>query len=153
MKQITWSVFFAQLAGIGKSPVAPGTAATLMVGAPAAWLLSRVSLPVAIGALVALFVFACWAADLAEKQANRVDPGEIVIDELVGYLVTMIGVPLGWKSLLLGFLLFRCFDIFKPWPVSWFNKDQPGGIWIVLDDVAAGVYAHLLLWGILLLWP
>lgn len=153
MKQRSWSVFFAQLGGIGNSPVAPGTVATLVAGAPAAWLLSLMSLPMAVGVLVALFLIACRAADLAEKQAGRVDPGEIVIDELVGFLVTMIGFPFGWKSVLLGFLLFRCFDIVKPWPVSLFNKDQPGGIWIVLDDVAAGVYAHLILCGILRTCP
>jgi len=61
-----------------------------------------------------LFLAACRAADLAEKQANRLDPGEIVIDELVGYLAAMIGFPLGWQSLLSGFILFRYFDIFKP---------------------------------------
>lgn len=153
MTQMTWSVFLAQLGGIGKSPIAPGTVATIVAGLPAAWLLSLVSPPVAFSVVALLFFGACWAAGLAEKQANRVDPSEIVIDELIGYLVTMIGFPIGWKSLLLGFLLFRCFDIFKPWPVGLFNKDQPGGIWIVLDDVAAGVYAHLILWGILLLWP
>lgn len=153
MKQISWPVFFAQLGGIGQIPVAPGTVATVVAGVPAAWLLSLMSLPMAVGVLVVLFLIACRAADLAEKQAGRVDPGEIVIDELVGYLVTMIGLPFGWKSALLGFLLFRCFDIVKPWPVSLFNKDQAGGIWIVLDDVAAGVYAHLIVWGILRMWP
>lgn len=153
MNQRTWAVFSAQLGGIGKSPAAPGTVATLVAGVPAAVLLSLMNLPIACGVLAVLLLFACWAAGLAEKQAARVDPGEIVIDELVGYLVTMIGFPLGWKPLLLGFLLFRCFDICKPWPVNRFNKDRPGGIWIVLDDVAAGIYAHLILWGILRWWP
>jgi len=150
---MSWSVLLAQLGGIGKSPFAPGTVATLLVGMPAAWLLSFASGPWALLIVLLLICLACWAADLAERQANRVDPREIVIDELVGYLVTMIGFSLGWKSMTLGFFLFRAFDIFKPWPVSLLNKDTPGGIWIVLDDVAAGLYAHVTLWCILIFWP
>lgn len=149
----TFSVWLAQLGGIGKAPFAPGTVATVLVGIPAAYLLGHAAMIWAIVAVLVLFLAACYVAEIAERQADRIDPQEIVIDELVGYLVTVIAFPLSWKSLGSGLLLFRAFDILKPWPVNLLNKDTPGGIWIVLDDVAAGCYAHLIVWVILAIWP
>lgn len=148
----TFSVWLAQLGGIGRSPLAPGTMATLIVGIPAAYLLGHVANKYSLPAVLVLFLVACYVSEIAERRADRIDPQEIVIDELVGYLVTVIGFPIGWKSLGFGLLLFRAFDILKPWPVNLLNKETPGGAWIVLDDVGAGCYAHALLWVLLAIW-
>lgn len=153
MSRITFSIWLAELGGIGKSPFAPGTAATMLAGIPAAYLLSFAPLIWVVVILFCLFLTACYVSEITERQVDRIDPKEIVIDELLGYLVTVAGFPLGWKSLLIGLLLFRLFDIFKPWPVNRLNKETPGGIWVVLDDVGAGCYARCFLWIILAIWP
>jgi len=153
MFRATFCVWLAQLGGIGKSPFAPGTVASVLVGIPAAYLLGHAALIWAFAAVLVLFLGACYVSEVAESQAGRIDPQEIVIDELVGYLVTVIGFPPGWKSLIFGLLLFRVFDILKPWPISLLNKETPGGIWIVLDDAGAGLCAHLMLWILLTVWP
>jgi len=69
------------------------------------------------------------------------DHGGIVWDEIVGYLITMIAVPLDWKWVLVGFILFRIFDIWKPWPIKWVDSKVSGGLGIMLDDVLAGIFA------------
>lgn len=149
----TLSVWLAQLGGIGRSPVAPGTMATLAAGVPAAWLVGRLPWIWAVLILVSLFVIACYVSEMTERQLGLIDPNFIVIDELLGYLVTMIGFAPGLKSLAFGVVLFRFMDIYKPWPVNLLNRASPGGIWVVLDDVAAGCYAHLALWVVLTVWP
>ncbi len=81
----------------------------------------------------------------AGKIYGVVDDGRIVIDELVGYLVTVAFLPFSWTTALLGFFLFRVFDILKPFPASWFDRRMKNGIGVVLDDVAAGIYGALTL--------
>jgi phosphatidylglycerophosphatase A len=147
------SVWAAQLGGLGRSPYAPGTVAAAVAGIPAAIILSYVPNPWAVIFLAALFFVACFVSDKAESELDKRDPNEIVIDELVGFLITMLGLTISIKSLLLGFLAFRLFDIWKPWPINLLNKEIPGGFWIVADDVGAGYYAHALVWLILQLWP
>lgn len=152
MSRITISIWLAELGGIGKSPFAAGTVASILAGIPAAYLLSFVPLTWVAVILLCLFLTACYVSDLTERQSDQVDPKEIVIDELLGYLVTVVGFPLSWKPVLIGLLLFRLFDILKPWPIKLLNKETPGGIWVVLDDVGAGCCARLLLWVILMIW-
>jgi phosphatidylglycerophosphatase A len=147
------SIWVAQLGGVGRCPIAPGTVSSILIGIPAALLLGCSAAIWSHVSLAAIFVVACVTAELAERQADRIDPQEIVIDELVGYLVTVIGFPVGWKSILCGLVFFRLMDIYKPWPVNLLNRETPGGVWIVLDDVGAGLYAHSLLWATLALWP
>jgi len=86
----------------------------------------------------------CYCAGVAEAEIGRIDPGEVVIDELVGFLITMFGLPLTLESLGLGIAGFRLMDIWKPWPVGFLQEKLKGGMAIVMDDVAAGVLAHLL---------
>jgi phosphatidylglycerophosphatase A len=100
----------------------------------------------AAAAIAGLFFLACWAAGQAQRRLERHDPREVVIDELVGYLVTMIGFPANPTALLAGFCAFRLFDVWKPWPVRAFDRALGGGLGIVMDDVAAGCYAHATLW-------
>lgn len=134
--------------GCGYWPWGPGTAASL-----AAIVLAAV-LHVYIGPwrLVLSFLIAIlllpsiWSSTRAARLLNRKDPGCVVIDEVLGQWVTLLGATsLYWKTLLAGFLLFRIFDIWKPWPVRQFEK-LPEGSGIVADDLAAGVYGALILY-------
>jgi phosphatidylglycerophosphatase A len=109
-----------------------------------------------LGNLAILLIFLILAVLLsskAEEAFGRKDDGRIVIDEVAGFLVTMAGVRPGLAAVILGFLLFRAFDILKPWPVRFVDKKCPGGLGVVLDDVVAGLYSLIVLYVILYLWP
>jgi phosphatidylglycerophosphatase A len=128
----------------GFSPLAPGTAGTL--GAvPLAWALARLDPLLAASAILALFALSVVAAGHAGRHFGVVDASQIVIDEVVGYLVTMAFVPFSWPAAAVGFLLFRACDVLKPWPASAFDRVK-SGLGVVLDDVAAGVWAGAGLW-------
>lgn len=139
-----WIKQFATGFGVGLAPKAPGTFGTLLA-IPLWYALTYLSDLLYITIVLALIVFAIQIADLYEKQTVSHDPSHMVIDEIVGFLVTMALLPIGWKSLLLGFILFRVLDIWKPWPVSHFNDKVKGGFGAVLDDVVAGMIANLVL--------
>ena len=128
----------------GDSPVAPGTAGSLAALLPSG-LLSLLPLPVSAIILIAFIVLAVWAAELSENMLGQKDPGCIVIDEFAGMMITLLGVHFSWKTALTGFILFRVMDIFKPFPIRYLERTIPGGAGIVMDDVAAGLAAHLLL--------
>ena len=99
-----------------------------------------------------LFIFfAVYIADAAEKILKQNDPNCIVIDEIAGMMVTLIGLPFNLTTIVLGFILFRILDILKPFPIRHLDKRIPGGLGVVADDVAAGVIAHLLLRGVFIL--
>ena len=129
---------------IGRVPFAPGTFGTL-IGLPLCLLISRVPFGLAV-VCVALFIgFAIGLASAAEKIIQQKDPGQIVIDEIAGFLVVFVGLPFNVYSAVLGFILFRGFDIFKPFPIRLLERKVSGGSGIVIDDVIAGLYAHLIL--------
>lgn len=130
--------------GSGYSPFASGTVGTLAAIPFYIWL-ARLSLPMYLLTLVAFFFLACWVSGEAEVLFNEKDSGKIVVDEVVGYLVTMIAIPFDWRYMVAGFFLFRLFDIVKPPPASWFDRKLKNGYGVVLDDVAAGLYAWLCL--------
>jgi phosphatidylglycerophosphatase A len=141
-------ILFATWGGTGFSPFASGTVGTL--GAiPFYLVLSRLPLPLYLLSTVAFTLFACWVSGHAETVFGEKDSGKIVIDEVAGYLVTMIAVPCSWQAIIGGFLFFRLFDIVKPQPARWFDRSLKNGYGVVLDDIAAGLYAcaatHLLL--------
>ncbi|HAA05108.1 MAG TPA: phosphatidylglycerophosphatase A [Syntrophobacteraceae bacterium] len=146
------ALFWARLGWAGLSPFASGTVATALVGIPCAWFLSFLPMPLAMGALALLFFVACYVSSKASVLLGQEDPHEIVIDELVGFLVTMVGLPFTLQSAGVGFLAFRLFDIWKPWPVRRFDQDLHGGLGIVMDDLAAGCYAHAVVWAVLAIW-
>ncbi len=130
--------------GTGFSPFASGTVGTL--GAiPLYLLLAGMPLPLYLLTLAAFILFSCWASGLAEIVFEEKDSGKIVIDEVAGYLVTMTAVPLSWKGVVAGFLLFRFFDIVKVPPARFFDRRVKNGWGVVLDDVVAGVYSCLCL--------
>ncbi len=130
--------------GSGLAPVAPGTFGTL-VGIP--FFLFMVSLPLWAYLLLTLafFLFGVWICDRSSKLLGVHDHGGIVWDEIVGYLVTMIAAPQGWEWIVIGFILFRIFDIFKPWPIAYLDRHVSGGFGIMIDDILAGVYAMFIL--------
>lgn len=139
----------ARLGGVGTISPAPGTVATAVVGVPSAVLLPFLPAPWDYGVVVLVFILACLASARAASVLEDEDPRQVVIDELVGYLVTMVGLPVSPLSLATGFVAFRLFDIWKPWPVSLLDRRLGGGLGIVADDVAAGLYAHVCVWGVL----
>ncbi|MBF0341857.1 MAG: phosphatidylglycerophosphatase A [Magnetococcales bacterium] len=127
----------------GHLPKAPGTWGT--VAAIPLALFSQWSGPVAAWILLLVIcVVGTWSADVACRVLQKPDPQEVVIDEVAGFLLTMIDAPLGWGWVAGGFLLFRLFDIWKPWPVNRLEQ-LPGGWGVMADDLAAGVYAGLCL--------
>lgn len=130
--------------GSGLAPVAPGTFGTL-VGIP--FFLFMVSLPLwgYLLLTLAFFLFGVWICDRSSKLLGVHDHGGIVWDEIVGYLVTMIAAPQGWEWIVIGFILFRIFDILKPWPIAYLDRHVSGGFGIMIDDILAGVYAMLIL--------
>ncbi|MEJ2322344.1 MAG: phosphatidylglycerophosphatase A, partial [Gammaproteobacteria bacterium] len=126
--------------GSGLAPVAPGTAGTL-VGIPLFMLLSQLPLAAYLLLTLALFVIGVRVCGLCSRDLGVHDHGGIVWDEIVGYLVTMIAVPFAWQWILSGFLLFRLFDILKPWPIRWLDRRVKGGFGIMVDDLLAGLFA------------
>lgn len=137
-------MFFATGAYVGKVPFAPGTFGSLL-GLFCCFFLSMVSVPAYAVITVSLILVSVWASEHAEKLMGKKDPGSVVIDEVAGMVVTMIGIPFGGMTAAMGFILFRLLDIIKPSPVRFFQDDLPGGAGIVMDDVAAGIIANILL--------
>ena len=128
----------------GFLPKAPGTWGSL-VGLLLFFLLHTLSLPVYLAIVAGLFLVGSFAAGEAEKIMDHKDPGLVVIDEIVGMLITMIGVPATPLAMTLGFILFRIFDIAKPYPIHLVDQRLHGGLGIMLDDVIAGFYSLLIL--------
>ncbi len=129
--------------GAGYSPIAPGTLGTL-IAVPIYLLLSRIPSSLYELTLLALFFLSIWLSDHAERYFGNKDDRRIVIDEIMGFLVTMLWIPETALSLVIGFFLFRIFDILKPFPIRRLEKVK-GGFGIVLDDVLAGIYANVIL--------
>ena len=130
--------------GVGYSPIAPGTLGTL-VAIPVYYFLSEIPSPLYEITLVGFFFLAVWVSQTAEIFFGKKDDQRIVIDEMMGFLITMLWVPKTILLIILGFSLFRLFDILKPFPIRHLEKRVKGGLGIVLDDVMAGVYANVVL--------
>jgi phosphatidylglycerophosphatase A len=112
---------------------------------PGYLILQHLSTPLYLAVLAIAFVAGIWICDVTEKAIGIPDYPGIVWDEIVGYWVTMFLVPPGWQWLFLGFILFRFFDILKPWPISWLNKNVHGGFGVMVDDLLAAVISFLVL--------
>lgn len=128
----------------GKIPVAPGTWGTV-VGVLFYLLIGHLSLPIYIVTTLALIAVGIWVSGFAQKIFENEDPPQVVIDEIAGFLVTMTFHEPKFWAIVLGFFLFRLFDIVKPFPVNWIENKFRDGRGIVLDDVFAGVYANIVL--------
>src|SRR3990167_3336301 len=136
--------FIAAWFGSGLLPYAPGTWGTLLA-IPMVWLLSFCPLIVYLAVTAAAFLVGVIVSDWVTHDMGEHDYPGIVWDEIVGYLITMILVPATLTWLLVGFFLFRLFDIWKPQPIRYLDKTIKGGMGIVLDDVLAAVFAWIVL--------
>ena len=132
--------FFALGFGSGLSKFAPGTMGTL-VAVPLYLLLQPLSLAYYIAIALLVTLIGIWLCDRSAKTLGVHDHPGIVWDEIAGYLITMIAAPTGWQWVVLGFVLFRLFDIWKPWPIKVIDRQVDGGFGIMLDDVVAGLFA------------
>ncbi|AOE50654.1 phosphatidylglycerophosphatase A family protein [Kangiella sediminilitoris] len=130
--------------GSGLLPKAPGTWGTL-IAIPVWYLLSALSLPYYLMAAALLSIVGVGLCHYTAKKLGVHDHPGIVWDEICGYLVTMIAVPVSWQWALAGFVLFRVFDILKPWPIKWLDKKVHGGFGIMVDDLLAGGFALAIL--------
>jgi phosphatidylglycerophosphatase A len=141
--------FLALGFGSGLMPKAPGTFGTL-AAIPLYYLLKDLSLTYYLVVVLALSITGIAICQYTSDKLGVHDHPGIVIDEFAGYLITMIAVPFSWLWVFIGFVLFRIFDIIKPWPISWLDKKVSGGFGIMIDDVLAGIFAlaimHLILY-------
>ena len=138
--------------GSGAARFAPGTFGTL-VAIPLYWFMQPLSIFYYSLLTVVLFLLGIGLCDYAARKLGVHDHPGIVWDEIVGYLITMFMAPAGLMWIIIGFALFRLFDIWKPWPISWLDAKVSGGFGIMIDDVLAGVYAACLLQLLVFLLP
>lgn len=137
-------LLLASNAGLGYAPVASGTFGSL-AGIPFFYYLSGFGWPLQLITFLAVLFLSFWSADEAGKIYGEADDGRIVIDELVGYLATVLFLPFSWPAAIIGFFWFRLFDIIKPRPADWFDREMKNGIGVTLDDLVAGIYAAIAL--------
>ena len=137
--------------GSGLAPKAPGTFGTL-VAVPLVWLLAGVNFYVYLSICLILCISGIYICQYSAKALGVHDHPGIVWDEIAGYAIAMIGFSATWQNLLIAFILFRLFDIAKPWPIKWADRQVSGGLGIMLDDIIAGIFAWLGLMGIHWLW-
>jgi len=141
-------IFFATGIYSGYFPIAPGTAGSvvgllvviLVTGPMWAW-----SPAITLLAFAIVFAISCWIADRAEAIFEQHDSPHIVLDEVLGMVVTMFGNPITFRYLILGFLLFRVFDVLKPWPASVIDRRMRNGAGVMLDDLVVAIYANIVL--------
>lgn len=145
-------VFIATCAHVGHAPFAPGTWGSA-VGLVIYYLVRRqASVPIELGVIAVVFLIGLWAATEAEHHFGGIDPGPVVIDEVIGMLITLALHPVNVTGAIAGFLIFRVLDVVKPWPARRLEL-LPGGFGVVLDDAMAGVYGNLIVWGLIRLLP
>ena len=136
------ALFFSSWFGTGLAPFAPGTVGTL-AALPLIIILNYLGLVYSVISLIVIIPLAFWASEASRILLKKKDPSEVVIDEVAGMLVAVFLLPVSWSSYIPGFLLFRFFDILKPFPIGMIDKRVGGGTGIVLDDIVAGIYANI----------
>ncbi len=137
-------MFFATGCFIGNIPFAPGTFGTIL-GLPLYFFLSRTNFSLAVLLTVIFIIFAIFIAHHAEKILKKNDPGCIVVDEIAGFMIAIFNLPFNAFYVLAGFVIFRFFDILKPFPIRLIERKLSGGTAIVMDDVAAGICTNIVL--------
>lgn len=137
--------FLALGFGSGLAPKAPGTFGTIAAIPLVCLLAYSTSLSGYLLVTLVASIVGIWLCGKTAKDMMVHDDSSIVWDEIAGLLITMIAVPLSWQTLLLGFVLFRLFDILKPWPISYLDARVHGGFGIMIDDVLAGFFALILM--------
>ena len=145
-------LFIATCGYIGYVPVAPGTfgsAAGLLVFLAVR---STGSAAIELATIAVIFAVGLWAGTVAEHHLGGVDPGPVVLDEVLGMLVTLALLPVNVTGAIVGFLVFRLLDVVKPWPSAQFER-LPGGLGVMADDAMAAIYGNLVMRGLIALFP
>jgi len=139
----------ATVCGIGYLPIAPGTWASAAALVPAWFIADRLGPLALLGAALLALALGIWATACIQSATGEKDPGRIVIDEVAGQWIALIPVwPLDIWLYAAGFFAFRLFDIVKPWPASWCDQKLPGAAGVMLDDIVAGIYAAIVVFGL-----
>ena len=144
-------VWIATSGPAGYAPVAPGTFGSA-VGLALYFFIGHWSLPAQVVVAVTVTVIGVWASSVASRHFDRSDPSQVVVDEVAGQVVTLVGLGTSWTTLVLGFLIFRALDIIKPWPAKR-HEAMHVGTGIMADDVMAALYGQALLRGIIHFFP
>jgi phosphatidylglycerophosphatase A len=139
------ATLLATVFGVGRSPTAPGTAGSV-VALPFAWIIAMAGgrFALMLAAIIVLGIGA-WACELYARENGREDPSECVIDEVAGQWIICAFAPLSVLAYFVAFILFRLFDILKPWPIKYFERTVPGGLGIMVDDVIAALMGSVIL--------
>ena len=145
------AVWIATSGPAGYAPVAPGTFGSL-VGVAVYLLIARWSLAAQIAVAIAISLVGVWASSEAARHFDRSDPSQVVVDEVAGQVVTLVGLGHSWTTLGIGFLVFRALDIIKPWPANRLEALH-GGRGIMADDLMAAIYGQILLRGAIAVFP
>jgi phosphatidylglycerophosphatase A len=145
-------LFIATCGYVGYVPIAPGTFGSAAGLAVFYAVRSTGSVAVELAAIVLIFVVGIWSGTQAEHHFGGIDPGPVVIDEVLGMLVTLALLPVNTTGAIVGFLVFRVLDVIKPWPSAQFER-LPGGLGVMADDGMAAVYGNLLMRGLIALTP
>jgi len=136
--------FIAFGLGSGAIPIAPGTFGTIFA-IPFYLLLQPLSFVFYLVFVFIFCIFSMWLCHRISRDIQIHDHPGMCIDEFAGFFVTMIAAPIGWQWIVIGFLLFRLFDIWKPWPIRFIDEKIPGGIGMVLDDILAGIFSCIII--------
>jgi phosphatidylglycerophosphatase A len=147
-----FGLFIATCGYLGYVPIAPGTFGSAAGLAVFYAVRSSGSITVELAAIVILFAVGVWSGTAAEHHFGGIDPGPVVLDEVVGMLITLAFLPVNLTGAIVGFLIFRVLDVAKPWPSAQFEK-LPGGLGVMADDGMAAVYGNLLMRGVIAITP
>ena len=139
-----WAKFVATAGFAGFSPVAPGTCGTL-VAVPIAWLLTRAGTLAFWLGFVVITAVGTWASEVFCRATGVDDDQRIVVDEVAGYLLTIAFVPRSWVNIIVGVIVFRLFDIWKPGPIRLVDEKVHGGVGVMADDLAAGIVGAIVM--------
>ena len=150
MKRV--GLFIATCGYLGYVPIAPGTFGSAAGLAVFFAVRSTGSVAVELAAIVVLFAIGIWSGTIAEHHFGGLDPGPVVLDEVVGMLITLALLPVNVTGAIVGFLVFRVLDVVKPWPSAQFEK-LPGGLGVMADDGMAAIYGNLVMRGLIYLMP
>ncbi len=145
-------LFIATCGYLGYVPVAPGTFGSAAGLAAFYAVRSTGSISVELAAIIVLFAIGIWSGTVAEHHFGGVDPGPIVLDEVVGMLITLAFLPVSVTGAIVGFLVFRVLDVVKPWPSARFER-LPGGLGVMADDGMAALYGNLVMRGLIAVTP
>jgi len=148
----TLGVLIATCGYIGYAPIAPGTVGSLAAVVVYGIMRATGAEAAEVWLLAVVVLVGVWSASVSERHFQKTDPGTVVIDEVAGMLLTLLWIPVGWGGVAAGFFAFRFFDIVKPFPARQAERLH-GGVGIVVDDLVAGVYAHLVVRLLAWAWP